>query len=139
MSWHFGDQMGFVFEVHAAAHHFLVCADDVGHGKVQNRARVIEFRLLGTSEHEPDTAAVEEGQASSGKQQRQSEDVPVKCGSTIDVVGVDGDLSQAGDRDGRGCSGHVVTSGAFYSSLYSFFVVGRWPLANTRPLPCDSV
>src|SRR6266478_5048695 len=109
MAGHVCDQVRLALEAHAGTNHLPVRDSDVGHGKVQNGAGMVELRLLGVSQHEPHPAAVEENQATGVEQQWQPEPVPVEGGGAVEVVNVDGDLSQPGNCDRRSGGGHSVS------------------------------
>src|ERR1700724_1129151 len=47
---------------------------------------MVELRLFRPVEHETHAATVEEGRAAGSKQQRQTEDIPVKCCGTVQIV-----------------------------------------------------
>ena len=94
---------------------------------------MVELRLFGMSEHEANTAAVEEGQAPGGEQQRETEDVPVERCGAVDVVDVNRYLSQPGDGDGRGGGRRGIDSGWFGFGRSSF-VVRHWSLADNVSL-----
>src|ERR1700687_2762520 len=100
VSAHLRDQMRRVLEVYAVAEHLPVRAHNVGYCKVQDGAGMIDLRLLRTAEHQANAPAVEESQGAGGEQQRQSKNVPVKCGGPVDIIDVDCDLAQARNSDG---------------------------------------
>ena len=64
---HAGQEMGFIFEMDAGSEQLAVGRFDVRDGKIQNRAGVVKFRLLGRREHEAYTAAIEEGELASSE------------------------------------------------------------------------
>jgi hypothetical protein len=58
----FSNHMGLVLEVNSAVLEFPSTVD-FGHGKIQNRARVIELRLPGPVQHQAHAATVAKRQA----------------------------------------------------------------------------
>jgi|ERR1700682_396420 len=96
---HAGEKVWLVFEFRASGLEPLEGRLDVAHLKIQNGTRMIKFRLLGLVEHQADAAAIEKAQLASAKEVPQSKDVAIECGGAIDVMSVDGDLSDP--REGR--------------------------------------
>ena len=56
---------------------------------------MIELRFFRAGEHETDAAAIEEDQAARLEQQRQTENIPVKCCGTVEIMHVDRDLADS--------------------------------------------
>ena len=79
-------------ELDAARGECPVGGVDVGDIEVEGRRRVIELGARGDAEHQPDAAAVEERHGSGGKEKGNSQNIAVKRGGALDVVGVDRDL-----------------------------------------------
>ena len=69
---------------------------DVRHLEIENGTGMVKFRLLGFVEHQAHAAAIEEAQLASTEQVLQSKNIAIECGGAIDVVSVDGDLTDAG-------------------------------------------
>ena len=78
---------------------------DLRHIEVQNRAGMVELRLLRAGQHEANSSAVQKCHAACGEQQGQAQSISVKSGSAFPVVYMDRDL-QAGDANAHGCGRH---------------------------------
>src|SRR5690242_14984180 len=85
---------------------------DVRHGKIQDRAGVIELGLLWTVEHQAHAATIEECQSRRRfEQQLQPQHLLVEVGGAFHIVGGYLDLPESRDSDGFFCGdGHVLTS-----------------------------
>jgi hypothetical protein len=73
---------------------------NVGHREIQNRPWMIELGLLRPSQHEAHAAAVKKSEARPrSEKQLQSQLVLVELSSSIDILGIDGNLPDARDSD----------------------------------------
>jgi len=92
---------------------------DVRHLEIENGTGMVKFRLLGFVEHQAHAAAIEEAQLASAEQVLQSEDIAIECSGAIDVVCVDGDLTDAGK--GRVLRNiHCAASGRIFVSIANY-------------------
>src|SRR5208283_4305672 len=96
---HTRDEMRLVFKFRATRLEAPESGLDVCHLEIENRAGMVKFRLLGFVEHQAHAAAIEEAQLAGTEQVLQSKDIAIECSGAIDVVRVDGDLTDA--RKGR--------------------------------------
>ncbi len=94
---HAGDDVRYVLKFRTGGFEALEGGLDVGDLKIQNRAGMIEFGFFGIVEHKADATAIEEAQLTGAEEMRQSENITIECGGAIDVMGVDGDLSDTGE------------------------------------------
>src|ERR1700719_3821222 len=118
---HSGDHVRLILKPHAFLFHRGVHGLDLGNGKVQNRAGVIEFGLLRPCQHQANAAAVEEGQARPRfEQQFQPQRVLIESGGPLHVMGVDCDLANARDPNCGGCDIHGLTSWVHLVSIANY-------------------
>ena len=96
--------VGLVLEVNSGFQHALVGRRDVCHLEVQNRARMVELRLLRPRAHQPDTAAIEEGQFAGAEEKRQPKYVALKGRSTAGLTYIDGNLPQTRNPRSQGAA-----------------------------------
>jgi len=86
---------------------------------VVNDGTVSRSRVLGHSQHEADTAAIEEGHIGGFEQERQSEHVPVKRQGSRNVFDGQCDLSD-------GCNGGAWFGSRAHAGEYNGLFPGFW-------------
>src|SRR5579864_4698745 len=95
VSWHSSNHMRLAFKARVLVFQLSPSRVNVRHEEIQNRAGVVEFRLLGPVEHEPYPATIEERKARRRlEQQLQAKYVLIESRGPLYLLNVDGNLTQ---------------------------------------------
>lgn len=94
---HAGDEVGLVFEFGSGGLQAVEGGVDVDDVEIEDGAGVIELGLFGGAEHQADSAAIEKAELAGAEEKRQGQDVAIESGGAVDVVDVDGDLTDAAE------------------------------------------
>jgi len=89
--------MRLVLEFRARGLEALEGSLNVRNLKIQNRAGMIELGLLWLVQHQTHATTIEKAKLARAEELRQSEYIAIEFRGAIDVVGVDGDLTDAGE------------------------------------------
>lgn len=103
---HFGDEMRRALKFHLAPGKLLIGVLNVRNLEIDNRTGMIELRLFGEAEHQPDAAAVEKRHPGNGEQMPQAEPVAVKRHGALEIMHGNSNLADAGKGGFRCC--HLV-------------------------------
>src|ERR1019366_512395 len=77
---------------------------DIAHLEIEDRAGVVELRLFGHGQHQAHAAAIEESHFRPGlEEESQAQRVAIEGHGFIDIVHVDGSLTDGGGREIRIC------------------------------------